>query len=119
MSPFEIAVWITGIALALVGGYWALAKLVVAQFNAGLDVRFQALEDSRREGKKVWEDRFGKLEKKQDETEKAVLRILTELPREYVRREDHIRFETAITAKLDALNAYMQLLAERLPKKDA
>jgi hypothetical protein len=40
---------------------------------------------------------------KADENEKSILRLRAELPLEYVRREDWIRNQTVIEAKLDAL----------------
>ncbi|MDD3310968.1 hypothetical protein [Pseudodesulfovibrio sp.] len=42
---------------------------------------------------------------KADENEKSLLRLRAELPLEYVRREDWIRNQTVIEAKLDALAA--------------
>lgn len=42
---------------------------------------------------------------KADETEKAFLKLLADLPLNYVRREDWIRNQTIIEAKLDALAA--------------
>ncbi len=99
----QIAITALAAVLAIIGGYWALAKLVVAQFNAGLDTRFASLEEARKEGRKLFEERFRRMEMKQDDTEKDVRRILTELPREYVRREDWVRSQTIIEAKLDAL----------------
>jgi hypothetical protein len=40
---------------------------------------------------------------KADDNEKSILRLRAELPLEYVRREDWIRNQTVIEAKLDAL----------------
>jgi hypothetical protein len=42
---------------------------------------------------------------KADENERSILRLRAELPLEYVRREDYIRGQTIIEAKLDALAA--------------
>ena len=42
---------------------------------------------------------------KADDNEKSILRLRAELPLEYVRREDWIRNQTVIEAKLDALAA--------------
>lgn len=106
------------VILAIIAGYWALAKVILSQMNASLDVRFDALENARREGRKVSEERFKRLEDKQAALEADLRKVLIELPREYMRREDHIRFETLITAKLDAINSEMRLLAERLPKRE-
>lgn len=116
----QVISWVLGVLFSLGGGAWALMRAfaylvnrLVAQFEARLDERFDALERSREEGRKVWDDRIKSLEKRQDETDRDVRKILIELPREYVRREDHIRFETVINAKLDALYSEMRLMAER------
>lgn len=42
---------------------------------------------------------------KAEDNEKSILRLRAELPLEYVRREDWIRNQTVIEAKLDALAA--------------
>lgn len=104
---------IVTVIATIVGGYFALARLVVKQFNASLDQRFQAMNDARLEGRKAYEERLGRVEVAYRELHTKFLEHLAELPREYVRREDHIRFETVITAKLDALYAEMRLIAER------
>lgn len=99
----QIGVTAVAVLLAMIAGYWALAKMVVAQFNAALDVRFAALETSRQEGRRAIEERFKRMEAKQDETERDVRRILVELPREYVRREDYVRGQSVIEGKIDGL----------------
>ncbi len=43
--------------------------------------------------------------KKADDNERSILQLRAELPLEYVRREDWIRNQTVIEAKLDALAA--------------
>jgi len=42
---------------------------------------------------------------KADDNERSILKLRAELPLEYVRREDWIRNQTVIEAKLDALAA--------------
>jgi hypothetical protein len=110
VSSIGVIVSIVG---TIVGGYYALAALVVKQFKAELDARFRAQELARKEGRRVYEERLGSLERDHRDLYQKFLEHLAELPREYVRREDHIRFETVITAKLDALYAEMRLIAER------
>lgn len=97
----------------IVGGFWALLMLAMKQFDRRLDDRFRAQDQARLEGRKEHTERLFTLEDRHHELERAHMKLLAELPREYVRREDHIRFETVITAKLDALNAEIRLLAER------
>ena len=44
------------------------------------------------------------------DVEKSLLRLQAELPKEYVRREDHIRYSAVIEAKLDSHAAALQNL---------
>ena len=44
------------------------------------------------------------------DVEKSLLRLQAELPKEYVRREDHIRYSAVIEAKLDSHAAALQTL---------
>lgn len=87
----------------IAGGYWAVGRLLVAQFTAALDKRFETLEEARKEGRRVSEARFMRLEQTQERLDKDVRQILIELPREYVRREDYVRGQSVIEAKLDSL----------------
>ncbi len=45
------------------------------------------------------------------DVEKSLLRLQAELPKEYVRREDHIRYSAVIEAKLDSHAAALQNLS--------
>lgn len=103
--------------LAIVAGFWAVLAFAGRQYDAKLDVRFDNQERLRTEGRRAYEDRVSKVESDLREADRRFLQFLADLPREYMRREDHIRFETVITAKLDALNAEIRLLAERAPKR--
>jgi hypothetical protein len=102
----------------IIGGYYTLAALVVRQFKAHLDERFAAQEKARQDGRKLYEERLARVEDAHRELDRAFLKHLAELPRDYVRREDHIRFETVINAKLDAVAAKQDLLAERMLRRD-
>lgn len=110
--------------LAFFSGSAAAGRLLLYQFEARLNERFATQEKARTEAAAQWTKLFEELKAadiaeaenyRRIEREFAALRI--ELPREYVRREDHIRFETVINAKLDALNARFDIMLER-NKKD-
>jgi hypothetical protein len=110
MSMLQIAALTLSAVVALLGGYFALAKLVVAQFEKRLDERFAAQETARKEGSRVWTERFGRIEARQEAHERDLTQLMRELPTSYVRREDAIRENTTINAKLDALNARIEHL---------
>jgi hypothetical protein len=105
-----------GAVATLVGAAWALIRIIVRQFEARLDERFQLQEKARMEARLVYNQRFEGLEKDARAREREHMKLLVELPREYVRREDQIRFETGINGKLDALNAKLDLYNERVNK---
>lgn len=112
MTVNELLALFSAVA-ALIAGAWALIRVVVSQFEKRLDERFTAQESLRVEGRKLWDERMGKLEERHGELERTFLKFLADLPKEYQRREDHIRFETVISAKLDALGSKFELFGER------
>jgi hypothetical protein len=88
----------------------ALVKLLLWQFEKRLSERFTAQDDARREASKHWEESFAKVLERQDkdaqavqQLERAFLNFKAELPMEYVRREDWVRGQSVIEAKLDGL----------------
>jgi len=101
------------IIISIIGGYWALGKLVGGQVDKRLEERFAAIDKTREEGRKLWEQRFENYEREQRQLERQFLKLTADLPTNYVRREDHIRFETMITARLDAVYSEIRLVGER------
>lgn len=96
-----------GIFTTLVAG---LVKLLLVQFEKRLGERFAAQDTARQTASKHWEDNFAKLLARQEkdaealrQLEKSFLRWQAELPVEYVRREDWVRGQAVIEAKLDGL----------------
>ena len=98
----ELFFSIAGFTGVLIGGAYALMKVIVRQFKEDMTLRFEAHTE-----------RLASLEADIRRNERGLLELRAELPISYVRREDHIRFETVITAKLDALYSKMELVAER------
>jgi hypothetical protein len=72
---------------------WAVKSMLDRQARH-IDSRFDEMAVERRKE----EARVGRLERE-------LLELKAELPRDYVRREDAIRNETAFHAKLDAISA--------------
>lgn len=102
---------VLGAALTLVlAGAGALARLLIGQFERRLDERFTQQEASRAEAQKLWTAKFENLEQcAQNEArewqriERDILTLKADLPLNYVRREDYIRNQTIIEAKIDGL----------------
>ena len=95
---------IFGAAATIVGGAWGLVKVVVAQFERRLDERFVSMEQSREAGRKLWDEQFRRMERRQGELERDLSGLLVALPVNYTRREDAIRSDVQVNAKLDAIN---------------
>lgn len=85
-------------------------KLLLSQIDRRLNERFIAMEAARDTASKHWDDKFHSLmEQSQLEAqgwgnlERDFLKFQAELPLQYVRREDYVRNQTVIEAKLDAV----------------
>lgn len=86
------------------------AKALFGQIDRRLDERFAALEDARATADGVMQDAIRRHADEEGRTaaqlqllERDFLRWQAELPLQYVRREDYVRNQTVIEAKLDAV----------------
>lgn len=100
---------------ALIGAYYALVKVIVAQFNKNLDVRFKAQEEVRSNAQGEWSRRFDTFDGGLKHLETRFNEHLVELPLKYQRREDAIRQEVTIINRLDGLAT---LFEERFQQMD-
>lgn len=110
MEPRDVIALIA-IVLTLITGYWALAKFIGRLFTEHLDTKFAALDQ-----------RLTRIEDSEKENgaqvskfERDLLNLRAELPEKYVRREDYVRGQSVIEAKLDAL--FLRL--EKVQLRDA
>jgi hypothetical protein len=94
----------------LLAAAWALARVIVGQFTLRLDERQIAQDKLRDQREKALDARFSSLEqsiRQEGEgwrtVERELLQLKADLPIQYMRREDAIRQEVVIHAKLDAL----------------
>lgn len=102
--------WATGLLSIFVGIVTGLVKLLLGQFEKRLADRFAAQDSARQSASRHWEESFAKLLDRQDkeaetvkQLERAFMRFQADLPLEYVRREDWVRGQSVIEAKLDGL----------------
>jgi hypothetical protein len=86
------------------------ARMFLSQMNKGLDDRFDAQEKATTTANQTIHDALnrhmaeeGKALQQMQRLERDFLRWQAELPMQYVRREDYIRNQTIIEAKLDGL----------------
>jgi hypothetical protein len=99
----ELFLSIAGFAAAILGGFWTLGRMALAQLDKRLDERFAAQERAREEGRRQFSERLARMEENQHRQERELLQLKADLPVHYVRREDYVRSQTVIEAKLDAL----------------
>lgn len=121
--PIQFELWhLIYVTIAFMGMVWAFGKLLLWQFNKRLDERhiaqtvllderFATQEKARVEGMGHWDSRFTNLEKTLKEegkewrrVERELMDLKADLPTLYVRREDYVRNQTIIEAKLDAIH---------------
>jgi hypothetical protein len=95
-------------------------KLLLAQIDRRLENRFQTMEQARIEGGRRWEERFAtvieQIRREADDwsaLERQFLEFKAELPLQYVRREDYVRGQSVIEAKLDALYSKLEVVQLR------
>lgn len=100
-----------------------LFKLLLRQFEKRLNERFSAQDVARQEASRHWEENFAKVLERQDkdaeavqQLEKSFLRWQAELPLQYVRREDWVRNQTIIEAKIDRVFTKLEVIQERSNK---
>jgi Na+-transporting methylmalonyl-CoA/oxaloacetate decarboxylase gamma subunit len=103
---------------AFVMALWAVGKILIKQVMARLDERFKAMEKARIESTKHLDDKFNALEKAVNaneqewrRVERDVLTLKADLPLNYVRREDFVRNQTIIEAKIDGLAIKLENIA--------
>ncbi len=84
--------FLAGLLLSFLGAAFAMGRLLLGQVEKRLDTRFAALERHANEEAGEWR-----------RVERELLDLRAELPLHYVRREDYIRGQSVIEAKLDGL----------------
>jgi len=107
----QVEFWqLVTLLIAFLGFLFAAGKLLLSQIDRRLNDRFEAMESAREQAGRHWDEKFGTVidQNRREaegwaELERAFLRFQAELPLHYVRREDYVRGQSVIEAKLDAL----------------
>ncbi len=102
-----------GIASSFGGGIFLFGKFLTKQMDTRLSDRFQLQEETRTEASTLWTRRFELLERENREHREQLLQFRLQVSEEYWRREDAIRQEVVLHAKIDALAAKIDNLALR------
>lgn len=112
----QLELWqLITLLLAFFGAIWTFGKVLMAQFDQRLDERFKAQEKARELAQNHWDTQFATIERASREEagqwrriERDFLSFKADLPVNYVRREDYVRNQTVIEAKLDAVALSIQ-----------
>ena len=99
--------------IAFFGAIYSLGRLLLAQIDKRLEARFTAQEQMRTQSSKHWDEKFLRVERTAAETDKSLMAMKLHVSENYVRREDHVRSQTVIEAKLDALASKFESLLLR------
>lgn len=102
---------LAGTLLASMAGVaLTLGKWLLGQFERRLDMRFIVQEEARLSTQSHWDSQFSSLEKaaaneakEWQRIEREILLMKADLPVQYVRRDDYIRNQSIIEAKLDGV----------------
>lgn len=101
---------LVSLLITFLGFLFAAGRVLLAQIDRRLDERFKAMDNAREQAGRHWDEKFGAvIEQNRREAEgwqsleREFLRFQADLPLQYVRREDYVRGQSVIEAKLDAL----------------
>lgn len=84
--------WMVGLLVTIVGAFWAMAKLLLAQSQRHIDAQFKAISET-----------LSRQDEGTRRIERELMDLKAELPRDYVRREDHNRVVGSIQVAIDNL----------------
>jgi hypothetical protein len=112
-----LEIWqLISLLLAFFGSIAGFGKILLREFEKRQAERFDAQEKSRMEAQAHWDQRFTSLDTSSREwarIEKDFLRWQAELPFRYVLRDDYVRNQTVIEAKMDAIATRLENLKLR------
>lgn len=121
LSIAQVVALATTLGGALAAAFSWLFKLLLDQFEGRLQDRFEKINDDRTEFESRLDERFRVVAAEGEawrELERSFLNLRAELPEKYVRREDYIRGQTVIEAKLDAISSELKLVQIRGAKRE-
>ncbi|WP_432719862.1 hypothetical protein R0381_003635 [Jeongeupia wiesaeckerbachi] len=107
----QVDFWaLVSLLLGFFGFLFAAGKVLLAQVDRRLEERFDSMEAARAAAAQHWDARLATLMNQMQQEaqglsalERDFLHFKAELPLQYVRREDYVRGQSVIEAKLDAL----------------
>jgi CRISPR/Cas system-associated exonuclease Cas4 (RecB family) len=121
----QLELWqLITLLIAFLGFVAGAFKLLLTQIDKRLDGRFEAMETSRAESQARWAEKFEEIaasnrreEVEWKRIERDFLKFQADLPVRFVMREDYIRGQSVIEAKLDALASKLEVVQLQGAKK--
>jgi hypothetical protein len=122
----ELSFWqCISLAISFLGFALGAGKILFYQFEKRQTEIFADMEKRRVEAQQHWNARFARIEEGQQQAanewtrlERSLLELKAELPLQYVRREDYVRGQAVLEAKMDALYSKLEVLLTRGSKND-
>lgn len=103
----QMELWhLISLLLFFFGAIGGFGKILLSQFEKRQAERFKAMESVREEAADHWDKRFTALEtaaKEWTRVERDFLSWKADLPMTFVMRDDYVRNQTVIEAKLDSV----------------
>jgi hypothetical protein len=117
MNSFTLELWqVISLVVIITGAMWGLARTMLGQQLSHLDARFTLQDAARDNNHKLLAGRLDTIDQINREEasqwqrlEREFLRMQADMPLHYVRREDYIRGQSVIEAKLDALGSKLEI----------
>lgn len=102
---WSVVMWVVGLVVTWSGFLVGVIRLLLTRVSRDMDRRFNSLEAAHKDEADEWQ-----------RIDRDLMNLRAELPLHYVRREDYIRGQSVIEAKLDALASKIELLQIREAK---
>lgn len=103
----QMELWhLISLLLLFFGAVGGFGKILLAQFERRQAERFKSMEEARETAASHWDKRFTALEaaaKEWTRVERDFLAWKADLPMTFVMRDDYVRNQTVIEAKLDSV----------------
>jgi len=114
---WQLLTFLIGLLLSFLSFAFVAGRMLLSQVDQRLAQRFQAMESAREQAGKHWDEKFTSiLDTSQkhgvglSNLERDFLKFQADLPLHYVRREDYVRGQSVIEAKLDALYSELKVV---------
>lgn len=114
---WQLITALAGLIAAFLTFAFGAGRLLLSQMDRRLTERFNGQEESRTIAQKHWDEKFSNIinQNRRDaedlqRIERDFLALRAELPLNYVRREDYIRGQSVLEAKMDALYNRLEYL---------